>query len=113
MKNLQEDVSKPTMTSQRASSLTVVEELDRFMSLEHVSLLAEDDEDFDIFKYWDSLKSIFPRLHVVAMRYLLILATSASSERIYSVTAKSKPHMVKVLSFLNQNKSRIKYNKEE
>ena len=30
MKNLQEDVSKRTMTSQRASSLTVIEELDRF-----------------------------------------------------------------------------------
>ena len=62
----------------------------------------------------ETLSAIYPILYQVAMRYLIALATSASSERIFSVAgnvvtqkrSRLKPHMVKFFVFLN-----LKYEK--
>jgi hypothetical protein len=38
----------------------------------------------NIFEWWHQRKSVYPRLHSLMLKYLIIPATSAASERVFS-----------------------------
>jgi hypothetical protein len=65
----------------------------------------------DVLVYWDERKCVFPKLYIIARRYLIIPSTSAASERIFSLagniisskrTKLSASH-INMLIFLNKN----------
>jgi hypothetical protein len=65
----------------------------------------------DIFEWWHNNKNNYPNLYNIAMRFLIIQATSANSERVFSTAGYilsckrsrlSEVH-AKMLIFLNKN----------
>lgn len=63
---------------------TNAEELHRYIDydVQHTNSI----NDFDILKWWSDHKVIFPNLFNIFLRYACIPATSASSERVSSIT---------------------------
>lgn len=69
------------MQSSGFQPLTEVEELERFLN-EGRCLKLHDD----VFEWWHKNKFVFPCLHKLAMQHLIVPATSADSERVFSTT---------------------------
>ncbi len=89
-----------------SSRLSALEEFDRFM--QEGRCLKIDD---DVFDWWHKHKDIYPNLHKIAIRYLIVPATSAESERVFSTAgyilslkrAKLSGIHANMLIFLNKN----------
>ena len=60
-------------------NLTAVDELNKFLN-EGRSLKIHED----VFQWWESNKLVYPRLYKLAKRVLIVPATSADSERVFS-----------------------------
>ena len=68
--------------------------------------------DEDIFKWWHTHQKFFPNLYEIAIEHLIIPATSADSERIFSsagyVLSQKRSRLtgdhVNILIYLNKNK---------
>ncbi len=59
---------------------TIQFELDKYLNNLNV------DMSTNIFEWWHQRKSVYPRLHSLMVKYLIIPATSAASERFFSST---------------------------
>ena len=71
------------VTSREASASntcdSVVDELEGYLAYRRLG------QDEDVFAYWNGMKSLFPTVYKLACKYMIIPATSAPSERIFSV----------------------------
>ena len=75
---LQKDVESRVVSG--TLSKPVADELEKFLDLPHLFIKG------DIFQYWHSLKPKYPNLYPIAMKYLIVPATSIPSERVFSVS---------------------------
>ena len=86
--------------------LTSLEELERYLS---ESINADYNED--VLGWWFKNKSSFPRLYPKAIKHLIIPATSADSERVFSTSglvlsekrSRLSAEHANMLIFLNKN----------
>ena len=53
-------------------------ELDKYLNELNVHIIT------DVFEWWNQRKSVYPRLHALMLKYLIIPGTSAASERVFS-----------------------------
>jgi hypothetical protein len=104
-----EFVAEQQEEQQDKNEESYISELNKYLSENVV------EKGTDILKYWESNKSIYPRLFELSLKYLCIPATSCASERVFSkageiVSAKRasiKPKNVNNLIFLNHNHGKI------
>ena len=86
--------------------LNAIDELDRYVN-EGRSLKIHED----VFDWWHKHKKIYPHLYKMAMRYLIVPATSADSERVFSTAgyvlsckrSKLSGSHANMIIFLNKN----------
>ena len=70
-----------------------------------------EDKDLAILDWWKHNEMFYPRLSILAKKYLSILASSIPSERIFSLSgtlipkkqSRQSPSKVRLLVFLNKN----------
>jgi hypothetical protein len=61
----------------------LINNLDQSIQFEYSNILNVDMLT-NIFEWWHQRKSVYPRLHSLMLKYLIIPATSAASERVFS-----------------------------
>jgi hypothetical protein len=104
-----EFVAEQQEDNQENNVESYISELNKYLSENVV------EKGTDILKYWESNKSIYPRLYELSLKYLCIPATSCASERVFRkageiVSAKRasiKHKNVNNLIFLNHNHGKI------
>ena len=81
-------------------------ELDSYMK----EKLLNDCPLKDILMYWDSKKGVFPKLYSIARKYLCLLASSSSSERLFSAASMYyEKHRTRMLPSTLENECILKY----
>ena len=84
---------------------------DQLLQTEFDRYIAAGDADLDALEWWKKHEKSYPKLAIMARKYLSIPATSVQSERLFSATgrliSKSRsrllPDHAELLVFLNKN----------
>lgn len=96
--------------SQKSPTEMIHEEISRYMGCE----IPDEDKNLTILRWWEKNQYIFPRLSILAKKYLSIPASSVPSERVFSLAgqvvskkrSRMHPSNVDMLIFLNKNMER-------
>lgn len=98
-----------TFVSEEKESPTVV--IERGVSMYLGAKKSNEDSDLSLLEWWKKNQCVFPRLSILARKYLGIPASSVPSERVFSLAgnivnkkrSRMKPALVDSLIFLKMN----------